>query len=65
MGLIAWEKEKVKNLDIWDIGLIKWSMIAFTLMVVKFWPELASLDWYWYLVAFLVLVSRPMKRFFN
>jgi len=65
MGLIAWEKEKVKNLDLWDIGLIKWSTIAFTLLVVTFWPALASLDWYWYLVAFVILVARPMKRFFK
>lgn len=65
MGLIAWEKKKVKNLDLWDIGLIKWSVLFFTLMLVHWWPVLASLDWYWYLIIFIILIIRPMKRFLS
>ncbi|MFC1648124.1 hypothetical protein ACFL1B_01565 [Nanoarchaeota archaeon] len=65
MGLIDWEKKHFKNLDIWDIALIKWGVLFFTLMLVALWPVLASLDWYWYLIAFVVVYIRPITRFFK
>ncbi|MCG2717835.1 MAG: hypothetical protein L6408_03240 [Nanoarchaeota archaeon] len=65
MNLINWAKAKEKNLDVWDIGLIKWSVLFITLLAVKFWPVLASLDWYWYLAAGIVVGARPMYRFFR
>ena len=54
-----------KNTDILDMGFAKWTMFFFTLMLVKFWPVLLSLDWYWYLLASLVLAIRPLYHFFK
>ncbi len=54
-----------KNMDIFDTGLTKWSVFFFTLMIVKFWPVLLTLEWYYYLVIFIVLVARPLYHFFK
>ncbi|HPM86234.1 MAG: hypothetical protein PHY04_03925 [Candidatus ainarchaeum sp.] len=64
MGLVDWLNKKHKKTDIWDTGFTKWSVFFFTLMVVKFWPVLLSLEWYVYLVLFLLLAIRPMYHMF-
>ena len=66
MGLIEWENKRIKNLDVWDIGLTKLSIFFFTLMLVNLWPMLAGwYKWYWYLVAALIVAIRPVVRFFR
>jgi hypothetical protein len=65
MGFVEWANEKGKNLDIWDIGLTKFTVLFATLLIVKVWPAVVSLDWYWYLVAAVVVAIRPMYRFFS
>jgi hypothetical protein len=64
MGLIEWANEKTKNMDVFDIGLTKLTVLFATLLIVKFWPGIVSLDWYWYLAAALVVAIRPLYRFF-
>ncbi len=65
MNLIDKLNKKNRNMDIFDTGLTKWSVIFFTLFLVKFWPFLLSLDWYWYLVVALILAIRPLYHFFE
>lgn len=65
MGFVKWANEKAKNMDIWDIGLTKFTVLFATLLIVKFWPAIVSLDWYWYLAAAIVVAIRPMYRFFG
>ena len=68
MNFISWSEEKLKRLSIWDIGLIKWSVIAFVLFVITIWP--AFLSWvqsvnpWYFLIATLVFGERPMYRFY-
>ena len=64
MGFVEWANEKTRGMDVWDIGLTKLTVLFVTLLIVKFWPAIASLDWYWYLAAAVVMASRPMYRFF-
>ncbi len=64
MKVIDWLNKRNKNMDFWDIGLTKWTMFFFTLLLVKFWPVLLSLDWYWYLLATIILAIRPLTHFF-
>ncbi|MFC1648145.1 hypothetical protein ACFL1B_01670 [Nanoarchaeota archaeon] len=65
MGLIEWENKKIKNLDAWDIPLIKLAVFFFTLMLVSFWPVLATWDWYWYLIIGIICAIRPWFKFFK
>ena len=66
--MIAWLKKRVKRMDLWDVGLIKWSVVAFVLFVITIWP--AFLSWvqsvnpWYYLIAFLILVARPFYRIY-
>ena len=56
----------VKRLDGLDIGLIKFSVVAFTFVVLKVWTGLMSwmnsIDVWWFVAAFVILVARPVYR---
>jgi len=59
-------KKKLKKLDVWDMGLIKLSSMAFILFLITIWPAAMSLvhsigGWY-FLLAFIILVARPIYR---
>ena len=62
MSLITFWKEKIKMLDWADIGLIKFAVAAFILMVAKLWAPLLSLEWYWYGLLFVITAIRPVYR---
>jgi len=57
----------MKNLDLWDIALIKITMVAFTLFVITIWQ--AAMDWvhtvnpWYFFVAFVIFAIRPVYRY--
>ncbi len=61
--------ERVKKLDCLDVKLIKWCVVAFTLFLITVWPWLAdavfSVHWAIWLVIGIVLMIRPMKKYFS
>jgi len=57
-----WAEGKMKNLDVWDMKLIKWSVAAFTLFIAKIWPPILGLEWYWYVALGVLFMARPMKK---
>jgi len=66
--MIAWLKKRVKRMDLWDVGLIKWSVVAFVLFVITIWPAFLSWvqsvnPWYFF-IAFVILVARPFYRIY-
>jgi len=64
MSLITHWNERIKMLDWADIGLIKFTVAAFILMIAKLWEPLLSLDWYWYgLIGFLAVI-KPFYKFY-
>ncbi|MCC7570487.1 hypothetical protein KO465_04025 [Candidatus Micrarchaeota archaeon] len=65
MNLIVSLNKKVKNMDIWDIGLTKLSMFFSTLCLVSLIPVISTLDWYIYLIIALIFSIRPMIKFFG
>lgn len=59
-------EEKLKRLDVMDVGLIKLSVAAFVLFLISVWPTLMSLvtsinPWYFF-VAFVIFAVRPCYR---
>ncbi len=62
-----WDK-KVKKLNIFDIGLIKLSVLAFTLFLLAILPKLneflMSIHWGWYLAIAIIVSYKPSKKFF-
>jgi len=55
-------KSKVKQLDWVDIGLIKWSCIAFGILIAMLFPEILDIN-IWLIVAIIVVLAlRPTYR---
>lgn len=55
-------KSKVKQLDWIDIGLIKWSCIAFGILIAMLFPEILNIN-IWLIVAIIVVLAlRPTYR---
>lgn len=60
-----WERA-LERMDVMDIGLVKFSSMAFILFIITVWP--AAMSWvhsvnaWWFLVAFLVISVRPVYR---
>ena len=57
--------KKMKKLKWYDMGFVKLSVVAFTLMVVKLWPDLLYLEWYYYLIIFILLAIVPIMDFYK
>ena len=59
--------KNLKKMDIWDIGLIKLSVVAGTFFLlticvsVMVWVQ--SVNTWYFLVAFVILCARPFYRF--
>ena len=52
----------IKKMNMCDIGLVKLSVLAFTLMLAKLWPPILSLEWYMYGGLFILLALKPLYR---
>lgn len=63
--LTDWMNKKVKKFDWLDMGCTKWGVLFFALFLAKVWPGILGLDWYWYLILFVVLIIRPMITIFK
>ena len=46
-----------------DVALIKVTVFAATLLVAKYWNSLIALDWYWYVIVWLLAAGKPFKTF--
>jgi len=46
-----------------DVGSIKIAVIAATLLLAKLWEPVLDLEWYWYLVLWVMAVIRPFITF--
>ena len=66
--MIDWLNKRVKKMDIWDVGFIKWAAIASVLFVITIWPAamtgVHSVNPWYFFVAFIIFVIRPFYRFY-
>ena len=60
--------KKIKEMDVWDVALIKLSVVVATLFVVTIWE--AAMTWvhsvnpWCFLVAFVIFVARPFYKIY-
>jgi len=57
--------KNIKKMHWYDISLVKLSVLFFTLMLAKLWPGILSLDWYYYLVLFILFLIIPLTKVFS
>ncbi len=62
---IKWYEEKVKKLGYVGMKAAKWSMFFLALMIAKLWGGILGLEWYWYLVFFVILEAIAMFKAFK
>ncbi|MEA1912638.1 MAG: hypothetical protein U9N06_02225 [candidate division WOR-3 bacterium] len=62
MSLGTWANSKIKKLNWFDIGFVKISVAGFILMVAKLWKPLLSLDWYYYVMIFVLAAIKPAYK---
>ena len=64
--MIKFWKKRLKKLDVFDIGLIKWSVVAFTLFVITIWPTamtwVNSMNPWYFLIVAVIIAARPIYR---
>jgi hypothetical protein len=65
MSLISWSSRKIKRFDAIDMALIKIAAMGFILMIAKLWNPLLNLNWYWYLLIFVLAAIVPVYKIFK
>ena len=60
-----WKKmnERMKNMTIMDIGLVKWSSFFFAIIIVKLFPQLLQINYVVLIVLVLVCGIKPLYKF--
>ena len=63
-----WDKNKIKKLGLFDVGLVKLASMAFILFVITIWPAamdfVHSVHWGWFLAACVVFSALPAYKMY-
>ena len=65
MNILRWAEKRAQNLKWYHFGTLKLAVASFVLLLVKFIPEITSLEWYWYAGAFVLTAAITFIRFFG
>ncbi len=52
--------ERIKKLNVIDIGLTKWSVFFATIIIVKIFPQLLNISYLILIILVLALAARPV-----
>ena len=63
MGLWGSMDEKVRKMTVMDIGLVKWSVFFFTIIIVKFFPQILKINYAILAVLMLACGAKPLYKF--
>jgi hypothetical protein len=55
----------ISNMQWYDVGLVKLAVFISTLLLVKYVSILLQAPWYWYVLLFLIVSSRPLYLAFK
>ncbi len=59
MSFKSFMNSKTKKMDWLDIGLIKWSCVAFGILLAILIPKLTEINIWWIIAIVIVLAIRP------
>jgi hypothetical protein len=63
MGFLKNIGEKIKKMTVIDIGLVKWSVFFFTIIIVKLFPQLLKINYTILIVLVLACGAKPLYKF--
>ncbi len=59
MKFKSFMNSKVSKMDWLDIGLIKWSCVAFGILLAILIPKLTEINIWWFIAIVIILAIRP------
>lgn len=62
MNLKSFFESKIKKMDWFDLGLIKWCCIFFGILIAKIIPQLKNINTWWLVFIVIVLAIRPFYK---
>ena len=57
--------KRVKKLDTLDIGMIKWAVVFFAIIIIKFFPQLLGINNLLLIIIVAALAARPLYKFWK
>ena len=60
--MINYWNEKIKKLDVIDIGLIKLAVLLATIIIVKLFPQLMYISYSVLIILVIICAARPAYR---
>lgn len=54
--------KKIRNMTVWDIGWIKWSVFFFTIIIVKLFPQLLNISFPILIVLMIACAAKPLYK---
>jgi hypothetical protein len=61
--MIDFLNQKMRRLTVWDVGLVKWAVFFFAIIMVKLAPVLLNISYPALIILVAVLSARPFYRF--
>jgi hypothetical protein len=69
MSLMSWMEGNIQKMKWYDMSLTKMSVMFFTLFLITIWDAfrvfVLSIEWYWYLVLFVLFALPVMIKMFS
>lgn len=66
---MLFNKDRIKKLDCWDMCLLKLSIIALVLFILKIWPAAMNFthntNIWWFIAAVIIFAIRPLIRAYS
>lgn len=64
MSFWTYTNRRIKSFSLLDLALIQIATACFTILVIKFRPEIIIINKWWFVGIFLFVLLRPLYRFF-
>jgi hypothetical protein len=60
--MIKYLNDRIKTLNVWDIGLVKWSVLFATIIIVKLFPQLLNINYVVLVVLMVACMAKPVYK---
>ena len=54
--------ERIRTLTFWDIGLVKWSVLFATIIIVKLFPQILNINYAVLVILMIACMARPIYK---
>ena len=62
--MLKYLNERIKTLTFWDMALVKWSAFFATIIIVKLFPQILSINYPILIILMIVCMARPIYKIY-